>query len=103
MRTVKEKVTFGVSAAIYLLFNIRLDGYPNPTFQGSLVQTLINLLETVPFVAGTTFILISFLQYMIGGEKLPWDRRLRLFFLVGIMGGLIMAIYEYAGPPATGL
>lgn len=79
------------------MFNLRLDRYPEPTLGGTLKYTAINLLETAPYVAGATFIVISFIQYMIDGEKLPWDRRLRLFFLIGIMGGLIMGIWDYTG------
>ncbi len=96
MKTIKEKFTFLVSATVYLLFNLRLDRYPDPTFVGSLKATLWQLVETVPYIAGATFIIISFIQYMIDGDKLPWDRRLRLFFLIGIMGGLFFGIWEYA-------
>ncbi len=99
MSTMREKVTFIISALVYFLFNLRLDRYPDPTLSGTLMQTLINLLETIPFVAGTAFIFISFLQYMLDGEKLPWDRRLRLFFFIGIMAGLVMGIWDYAGTP----
>jgi hypothetical protein len=42
-------------------------------------------------------VIIALLQYMADGEKLPWDRRLRLFFALGIMAGLVYGIYEYAG------
>lgn len=97
MKTIREKITFTASALVYLLFNLRLDRFPEPTLVGSLKHTAINLLETAPYVAGATFIVISFIQYMIDGQKLPWDRRLRLFFLLGIMGGLFMGIWDYAG------
>lgn len=55
------------------------------------------LLSTAPYVAGITFIIIAFLQYMADGEKIPWDRRFRIFFTLGIFGALLMAIYEYGG------
>lgn len=98
MGTIKDKITFIVSAGIYLLFNFRLGS----TVEASIKATLWQLLETAPYVAGMTFIVISFLQYMMDGEKLPWDRRFRLFFLIGIMAGLIYGIWDYAGQVPVG-
>jgi len=97
MKNIKEKFSFYASAIVYLLFNLRL----STNFQESLIATLWQILETAPYVAGITWVLISFLQYMANGEKMPWDRRLRLFFAIGIMAGLIFAIYEYTGADAV--
>jgi hypothetical protein len=97
MKNIREKVSFYASATVYLLFNLRL----STGFQESLIATLWQILETAPYVAGFTWVLISFLQYMANGEKMPWDRRLRLFFAIGIMAGLFFAIYEYTGADAV--
>lgn len=78
---------------MYLLFNLRL-GSDN---MATLKATGWQLLQTAPYVAGVTYLIIALLQYMADGEKLPWDRRLRLFFALGILAGLIYGIYEYAG------
>ncbi len=93
MKSVREKITFWVSALLYLMMNLRLGSDTVTTVKATLWQ----ILETAPFIAGGTFIVISFLQYMMGGEKLPWDRRIRLFFLFGIIGGFIYGIWDYAG------
>lgn len=93
MQSVREKVTLWVSAIIYLLFNMRV----GPDLVGTLKATSLQILQTAPYAAGFTYVIISFLQYMADGEKLPWDRQLRLFFLIGIMTGLFFGIYEYAG------
>lgn len=93
MKTIKEKFTFYLSAIIYLLFNLRLAS----SLQESITATLWQLVQTVPYVAGVTWVLISFFQYMANGQKMPWDRRLRLFFAIGIMAGLFFGIWEYAG------
>jgi hypothetical protein len=82
-----------LSAALYLLFNLRL-GADN---QATLTATLWQIIQTAPYVAGIAYVIIALLQYMAGGEKIPWDRRLRLFFAIGILAGLFFAIYEYAG------
>ncbi len=96
MGNLQGKVSLYLSAAIYLLFNLRL-GADN---QATMSATLWQIVQTAPYVAGITYVLIALLQYMAEGQKIPWDRRLRLFFAIGILGGLFLAIYEYAG---TGL
>ena len=93
MQNSKEKVSFYLSAIAYLLFNLRLAG----DLAGSMQATLWQILQTAPYVAGATWVLIAFLQYMSEGKKMPWDRRFRLFFTIGIIAGLFYAIYEYAG------
>lgn len=98
MSTIKERVTFYLSAVLYFVFNMRLGDDPVATMKATGWQ----ILQTAPYVAGATFFIISLLQYMAGGEKVPWDRRLRLFFAIGIMAGLIFGIYEYAGEPPVG-
>lgn len=93
MDSVKEKISFYLSAVVYLLFNVRIGVDAAATFTATFWQ----ILQTAPYVAGGTYVIIALLQYMSGGEKVPWDRRLRLFFAIGILAGLILGIYEYAG------
>ena len=93
MHTIGEKVRFILSAGMYLLFNLRV----GPDLGATAVATGWQLLQTAPFVAGVTYFTISVLQYMGDGSKLPWDRRLRLFFAIGIIAGLILGIWEYGG------
>lgn len=93
MQNIREKITFYLSAVVYLLFNFRLGA----DAMGSLKATAWQILQTAPYVAGCAYVIIAMLQYMSGGEKVPWDRRLRLFFAMGILAGLVFAIWEYAG------
>jgi hypothetical protein len=93
MQNSKEKVSFYLSAIAYLLFNLRLSG----NLVGTIQATFWQILQTAPYVAGSTWVLIAFLQYMSEGKKMLWDRRVRLFFTIGIITGLFYAIYEYAG------
>jgi hypothetical protein len=93
MQSIKGKVSLYLSAVVYVLFNLRL----GPDITITLKATSWQILQTAPYVAGITYVIIALLQYMADGEKLPWDRRLRLFFALGIMAGLIYGIYEYAG------
>lgn len=94
MSEIKEKVTFYLSAALYLLFNLR----PVPdNMVATLKATGMQILYTAPYVAGFTVFIVALLQYAAGNKKMPWDRRLRIFFAIGIMTGLFYGIYEYAG------
>ncbi len=93
MQSIKGKVSFYLSVVIYLLFNLRMGTDSIATLKATFWQ----IAQTAPYVAGMTYVIIALLQYAADGEKLPWDRRLRLFFALGIMAGLFYAIYEYAG------
>jgi len=93
MQGIRSRVTFSISAVLYFLFNLRLGGSP----QESMTATFWQIAQTAPYVAGLTYVIIALLQYMADGEKLPWDRRLRIFFAIGIIAGLLFGIYEYAG------
>ena len=93
MQNLKENIRFTVSALLYLVFNLRIGSDLATTLKATGWQ----ILQTAPYVAGLTYLVVAVLQYMGDGSKLPWDRRLRLFFAIGIMAGLILAIWEYGG------
>ncbi len=93
MGNFKEKVTFYLSGLLYLLFNVRLASTPLESVKATIWQ----IVQTAPFIIGVTWMIVLFMQYMANGQKMPWDRRVRLFFALGIMAGLIYGIYEYAG------
>ena len=76
MQNVKEKIRFYLSASLYLLFNLRIAA----TFQETMIETFWQILQTAPFIAGFTYVIISVLQYMGDGSKIPWDRRPSSFF-----------------------
>ncbi len=97
MQDLREKITFTLSGLLYLVFNLRVGADASATLKATLWQ----IAQTAPYVVGLTFFIIALLQYMAGGEKVPWDRRLRLFFAIGIIAGLLYGIYEYAGVDVT--
>lgn len=98
MSGVKSKVTFVASAILYVIFNLRLA----PDALASTKATLWQIVTTAPYVAGMSYIIIALLQYMADGAKVPWDRRLRIFFAIGIIAGLLNGIYEYGGAGVGG-
>jgi hypothetical protein len=96
MQSVKEKVSFYLTVVGYLLFNLR----PSADLMVTVQSTLWQIVQTAPYVAGITWFIISVLQYMTDGGKVPWERRFRLFFTIGIFAGLVYAIIEYTGAGA---
>ncbi len=88
-----SNVSFYVTAAVYVLFNLRLASEP----LASVLATAKQILLTAPYVIGMTFVVISVIQYAAGGEKVPMVSRLRLFFTIGIFAGLVYGIYDYTG------
>ena len=90
---IENKGTFFGSAALYILFNIRLGSDALQSF----LETLWQIASSGPYIAGLSYFCIVLLQHMAGGEKVPWDRRIRLFFAIGIMAGLVQGILEHAG------
>ncbi len=90
----KEKITLVVIAFVYLLFNLR----PAADLLVTVRATLYQIAVTAPYVAGVTCVIVAILQYMADGRKVPWDRRLRLFFTIGIIAGFVYAIFEYTSP-----
>ncbi len=93
MQTNKDKITLAITAFVYLIFNLR----PSADLLVTARATLYQIASTAPYVAGVTFVIVATLQYMADGQKVPWDRRLRLFFTIGIIAGFVYAIFEYTG------
>lgn len=99
MQGLANKFSFYVSILFYLIFNLRLKGDEAGNIEtvASMQATAWQIAQTAPYVAGFTYLIVAVLQYMSGGEKLPWDRRIRLFLAFGILAGLLFGIWEYAG------
>lgn len=86
-------LSFYVTAAVYVLFNLRLASDP----LSSILATGKQILLTAPYVIGITYVVVGVTQYMAKGEKVPWPQRFRLFFTIGIFAGLVYGIYDYTG------
>ncbi|WP_041277723.1 hypothetical protein [Desulfotalea psychrophila] len=99
MKSLTNTLSFYASIVVYLIFNLRLQGNGAGGIDAlsSFQATALQIGQTAPYIAGFTYFIIAILQYMSGGDKVPWDRRVRLFMALGILGGLFMGIYEYAG------
>lgn len=89
MKTLREKITFALTALAYILFHLAKSPENASIFTG----TLIVLLNTLPYEIGFSYLIILFIRRTAGGEWPPWDRILRIFFTIGIVFGLIYSLY----------
>lgn len=91
MSTIKKNISLGLVICVYLLFNLR---YAPESLVTTVKSTLTQLLITAPFVVGLTILGVSFMQRSTG-ERLPWDRIVRIYCTLGIIIGFFYALSEY--------
>ncbi|MDX2433810.1 MAG: hypothetical protein QNK14_04280 [Desulfobacterales bacterium] len=91
MHAIKKNISLVAVIITYLLFNFR---YSPESFTYSIKSTLIQILITSPFVIGLTILVVSFMQRS-SGERLPWDRIIRIYCTLGIIIGFFYALSEY--------
>jgi len=89
MHTLREKITFMLTALAYVLFHLG----KAPDSGSILVGTTMALLNTLPYELGLSYMIVVFIRRTSGGKWPPWDRILRIFFTVGIVFGLIYSLY----------
>lgn len=93
MGTLREKITFTLTALAYLLFHLRLGADSGAMVHGTVYQMLL----TAPYALGFTYIIAAVFRRLSGSGWPPWDRLLRIFFTVGILFAFFFALYEYGG------
>jgi small basic protein len=91
MSKFSKNISLAAVIAVYLLFNFR---YAPDSWFGSIRATLVQLLTTAPYVAGLTILLVAVMKKM-AGERLPWDRIVRIYCTIGIFIGFFFAMSEY--------
>lgn len=84
----KGQISFALTGIFYLLFNVSIDP---ERMSVSLTGTLFHLLGTAPLVAAITFALVVFLN-RLAGERLPWNRIIRIYFTIGIIVGFLYGL-----------
>jgi uncharacterized membrane protein len=93
MQTLREKITFVLTALAYLVFHVRT----GPTLGSIISGTVEQLLTTAPYCIGFTFVLVAIIRYMHDGKRPAWDRIARIYFTIGILFAFYFALYEYGG------
>nr|MBF0223385.1 hypothetical protein [Desulfobulbaceae bacterium] len=91
MKKLKEKASMAILILVYLLLSFR---YFPGNFLKTGVETLLEIFSVAPLAGGATLLLVTFLQ-RTSGEKVPWDRSLRLYLTVGVMAEFVFGVYHY--------
>ena len=86
MQTLREKITFILTALAYVLFHLRLGADASATLMGTVYQVLL----TAPYALGLTYIVAVVFRRLSGKSWLPWDRLLRVFYKKKIISVLII-------------
>jgi len=100
MATLRDKITFTLTALAYFLFHLRMGVDVGAIVYGTVYQVLL----TAPYAIGFTYIIAVMFRRISGSGWPPWDRLLRIFFTIGILFAFFFALYEYAGkgqPPGS--
>jgi hypothetical protein len=91
MKNLKEKVSLVVLVLVYIVVSFRY-------FQGNIaktgIETLLEVFTVAPMAGGATLLLVTFLQ-RTSGEKVPWDRSLRLYLTIGVMIEFVFGVYHH--------
>lgn len=91
MQTMKHRFFLVLLGVIYLMTSLRF--FPGQAMK-SLVETLIHLFSVAPIILGATLLLVSVLQRLVG-DRLPWDRVVRLYLTMAILLECILGLSHY--------
>ncbi|MBM9615781.1 hypothetical protein JWJ90_16050 [Desulfobulbus rhabdoformis] len=92
MKTLREKITFVLTALAYVLFHLVVNTDHSIDYMGTLKQ----MATTAPYALGLAYIVAVFFRHYSGKGWLPWDRIARVFFTVGILFGFYLSLYHSA-------
>jgi len=108
MKTLREKITFTLTALAWLLFHVSTDAgrvtsgsdatsiISGANAASILTGTFIQILTLAPYSIGFSYILVIFVRHFSGGVWPPWDRILRIFFTVGMFFAFFFSLYQHA-------
>ncbi|RUM38524.1 MAG: hypothetical protein DSY70_07675 [Desulfobulbus sp.] len=95
MQTLREKISFVLTALAYLVFHLGTSSTVDNITPGSILAgTVEQLLTTAPYCIGFTFIVVVLLRHIHNGQRPPWDRIARIFFTFGIILGFYFNLYN---------
>ncbi len=89
----REVLSLIVLIVVYVLFSFRY--FPEDSLKTA-VETLLQILKVAPICMGGTILLVTFLQ-RTSGQKLLWDRVVRIYLTIGVMAEFIFGMYDFLG------
>ncbi len=95
MRTVREKISLVLTGLAYLVFHLGTNSTVDNISLASVISgTLQQILTTLPYCLGGTFVALAAIRVAFKGQRPPWDRILRIFFTIGIILGFYFNLYN---------
>jgi hypothetical protein len=91
MKEIKKPLSLLVLAGVYGLCSLRY--FPGNAMK-TLLETLLQIVSVAPLPGGATILLVNFLQKS-AGQKMPWDRMVRIYLTLGVMLEIIIGFYSY--------
>ncbi len=89
----KDLLSLSALAVVYVVFSLRY--FPGNILKTAL-ETLLQVVSVAPLPGGATLILVNFLQKS-AGQKMPWDRMVRIYLTIGVMVEILFGVHDYLG------
>jgi hypothetical protein len=93
MKEIKSYISLLVLTGVYLLCSLR---YFPGNWMKTVVESVLQIVTIAPLPGGATLVLVSFLQRS-AGEKMPWDRMVRIYLTLGVMVEILFGVHDYLG------
>jgi hypothetical protein len=93
MKEINNIVSLLLLAGVYLLCSMRY--FPGNAMKTAL-ETALQIVTIAPLPGGATLVLVSFLQRS-AGQKMPWDRMVRIYLTLGVMVEFLFGVHNYLG------
>ena len=95
MQTLREKISFVLTALVYLVFHLGTNSTVDNITVGSIIAgTVQQLLTTAPYCIGFTFVLVVIIRHIHNGKRPAWHMIARIFFTLGIIFGFYFNLYN---------
>ncbi len=91
MKEIKKLLPLLALAGVYVLCSLRY--FPGNAAKTAL-ESALQIVSVAPLPAGATILLVTFLQRS-AGQKMPWDRMVRIYLTLGIMLEILLGFYDY--------
>lgn len=91
IKEIRKSWSLVALAGVYVLFSMRY--FPGNAAKTAL-ETAIQIVSVAPLPIGATLLLVSFLQRR-AGQKMPWDRVVRVYLTLGVMLEIFLGFYDY--------
>jgi hypothetical protein len=93
MKEVNKYISLLVLAGVYLLCSLR---YFPGNWLKTVVESVLQIITIAPLPGGATLVLVGFLQRS-AGDKMPWDRMVRIYLTIGVVVEVLFGVHDYLG------